>query len=287
MTLGTAEILDGCTDLILKASAAVLAIDRSTVRQRAKADLSPVTAADEISHSVMMRGLAELCPGLVVVSEEADRGSYARDLGHSFVLLDPIDGTREYLAGRAEYTINVALVVGGVPTIGVIAAPALGLIWRGRRDAGAERTRVDFNHGDRPSLQFTRIHTRKAPAENWIATFSRSHFDADTAAFLARVPVGERVACGSSLKFCRIAEGNADVYPRLAPTSEWDIAAGHALLTAAGGAVTTVDGAPITYGNVAQGFKVPAFIAWGDRTMIAPVRDRLPSRNSEKPESAK
>jgi 3'(2'), 5'-bisphosphate nucleotidase len=245
-----AELL---TAVAFQAGTAILRFDCRNVSMRQKADESPVTLADEAAQAVILRGLAEGFPGVPIVSEEADR---PESPGHTFFLVDPLDGTREFLAGRDEYTVNIALVRAGVPVVGVVGAPALGLIWRG--GAGrAERINVAAGTpGERSAVR-----TRRWPGER-VAAVSRSHYEAASAEFLRRFAPITELACGSALKFCRVAEGAADLYPRLAPTSEWDVAAGHAVVTAAGGVVTAPDGTDLAYGR--KGFRVPGFVAWGD-----------------------
>jgi 3'(2'), 5'-bisphosphate nucleotidase len=179
-----------------------------------------------------------------------------------FALVDPVDGTHEFLAGRDEFTVNIAIVLDGKPVVGLIAAPALRLIWRGIAGRGAER--LHLAAGDQPhqGSEIRPLRTRKAP-ERFVAAVSRSHYDTQTDAFLKQLPIAARVSCGSSLKFCRIAEGSVDIYARLAQTCEWDVAAGHAVLAAAGGVVTAPAGAELVYGR-ADDFRVPGFVAWGD-----------------------
>lgn len=253
-----ASLVAALTDLVADAAAAILAIAPAALDTRLKADKSPVTAADEAADAVIARGLIRLLPGIPVVSEESrDRPSA---LGETFVLVDPLDGTKEFVAGVGEYTVNVAIIAAGEPIAGFVAAPALGLVYRGVVGRGAERLRLD------KAAAPVAIRCRPAPASGLVAAASRSHFSPATAAFLDRVGVASRMDCGSSLKFCRLAEGAIDVYPRLSEISEWDIAAGHALVTAAGGLVATPDGTPLRYGRVDLGFNVPSFIAWGDPT---------------------
>jgi 3'(2'), 5'-bisphosphate nucleotidase len=250
-----AALAQELTALVARASAAICAIAPSALATRLKDDRSPVTAADEAADAVIAEGLARLLPGIAVVSEESRERP--RALGSTFVLVDPLDGTKEFLDGRAEYTVNLAIVTEGTPIAGFIAAPALGLVFRGIVGQGAERLGLD------PGTEVTPIRCRRRPGA-LTAAVSRSHLDAATSAFLDRIGISESVSCGSSLKFCRMAEGVVDVYPRLSPTSEWDIAAGHAIVTAAGGIVTTPAGAPLRYGHAAPGFRVPGFVAWGD-----------------------
>ena len=247
------EIAALFTALAVRAAAAILQFDCRKVASRQKADRSMVTAADEAAEAAILPGLAAL-HGIPVVSEESTREAHAGD----YVLVDPLDGTAEFLGGRDEYTVNIALVRGGVPAIGVIAAPALGLVWRGAAGT-AERLRVS-DTGE--IVERIAIRTRAWPAQR-VATISRSHYEPASAEFLQRFAPVTTLVCGSALKFCRLAEGVADIYPRLAPTSEWDVAAGHALVVAAGGAMAAPDGRALMYGR-GEDHRVPGFVAWGD-----------------------
>lgn len=258
------RLLDELSSIVSAAGAAILAVRAGSLAIRAKADHSPVTAADEASEAVMLEGISRVLPGVSVVSEEAVAGSPPASLSENFVLVDPLDGTRELLAGRDEFTINVAIVNGGRAWLGIVAAPARGLLWRGIEGGGAERLLLAAGIPVSAARERTAIHTRACPRAGLIAAVSRSHLDAQTAAWLARLPTAQRVACGSAVKFCQLAEGAADVYPRLSTTCEWDIAAGHAILAAAGGMLVTPDGGAMTYGRVEAGFRVPGFMAWGD-----------------------
>ena len=246
-----------------RAALATLATPFSSVAQRVKKDLSPVTAADEASEALILEGLARLLPGVPVIAEESVGSRPSGALGPSFLVVDPLDGTKEFLACRDEFTVNVALVTNGTPIAGIIAAPAQGLLWRGVVGGKAERLRLKV--GAPPSEAYDRsfIRARPAPSRLTVAT-SRTHLDEVTEDFLSRLPVAKRYLCGSAVKFCHIAEGSADIYPRLSPTREWDVAAGCAILVAAGGTVTTPQGGPLTFGHVAEKFLVPGFIAWGD-----------------------
>lgn len=255
------------TAIVSRAAAAIVAVDAEKLGTRQKADLSPVTVADEAAEAVILQGLAELVPDVPVVSEEAAGQGRSPLPGANFILVDPLDGTREFVAGRGEYTVNLAVIADGVPVIGLVAAPALGLIWRGVAGSGAERLRLDPGAGPAEAREIVAIRTRPNPVDGLVAAVSRSHFDPRSAALLASLPVTGQIVCGSSVKFCRIAEGAADIYPRLAPTCEWDIAAGHAVLAAAGGTVTDPNGAPLAYGRADGGFRVPGFIAWSSRAL--------------------
>jgi len=256
-------LFDALTAMVSRAGAAILDGARAP-DVRLKADRSPVSAADEAAEALILKALSELSPGIPVISEEAAARGETRAAGDRFFLVDPLDGTREFIAGLPEYTVNVALVARGTPVLGIVGAPALGLIWRGRAGWGGERLRIPAGEGPDRATERVPIRTRAAPENGLVAAVSRSHLDRDTAALLDRLPVAERRAFGSSLKFCRVAEGQIDLYPRLAPTMEWDVAAGHAILAAAGGTVTRPDGAPLRYGAPEAALRIPAFMAWGD-----------------------
>ena len=262
-TLSHSRVIDELTKIISRAAAAVVAIDQSKAEWRSKPDLSPVSVADEAANAVIVRGLSQLLPGVRIVSEEADEPDKSSAPSACFVLVDPLDGTREFLAGRDEFTVNIAVVFDGRPRIGLVAAPALGLIWRGIVGRGAERLRLAPGAEPQLASEICAVRTRSQPAAGFVATLSRSHFEARTDAFLKQLPIAAQVSCGSSLKFCRIAEGSVDLYARLAQTCEWDVAAGQAVLAAAGGVVTTPEGAELLYGRTAD-FHIPAFVAWGD-----------------------
>jgi 3'(2'), 5'-bisphosphate nucleotidase len=252
-----AGLMDGLTSITMSAAEAILQTRQGTAR--IKADGSPVTAADEAAEAVIRDGLVRLAPALPIISEEAEHDRPAVSRGPYF-LVDPLDGTREFIAGRDEYTVNIAVVADGVPVVGIISAPAQGLIWRGAVGAGADR--LEFSGQEAGAAQ--PIKTRARPENDLVVMVSRSHLDTRTQAFLATLPPTRTLGCGSSVKFCRLAEGAADLYPRLAPTHDWDIAAGHAILVAAGGSVVGVDGEAIVYGT--PDLLIPAFVAWGGPT---------------------
>ena len=262
------RLLDELTTIVSAAAAAILAARAGSLEVRTKADLSPVTAADLAAEALILEGLARLLPGVCVVSEEAGCAPPDR-IPDSFVLVDPLDGTRELLAGRDEFTINLALVSGGCPRLGIIAAPAWGVLWRGIVGRGAERLRLAPGAPASGAHERSAIRARPSPPSGLVAVVSRSHLEPQTRALLTRLPIAERRACGSAVKFGQIAEGSADVYPRLSATCEWDVAAGHAVVAAAGGAVVTPEGAPLTYGRAFESFRLPAFVAWGDPSAVS------------------
>jgi 3'(2'), 5'-bisphosphate nucleotidase len=256
-----AALIEPLTDLVIRAGAAILAVNRGAMQVDGKSDGSPVTEADLAADRIIAEGLAALVPEIPAISEE--RVHLAKPpYDGSFFLIDPLDGTKEFIAGRGEFTVNLALVSNGTPLLGIIGAPALGLIWRGLVGRGAERLAI----GNGTLLTTEPIHTRPIPPPGapWLVAVSRSHGDARTEAFIDGRPGAVRQKLGSAVKFGRIAEGAADIYPRFAPTCEWDIAAGHAIVTAAGGRVTDAQGAELQFGRGRADFIVPEFIAWGD-----------------------
>lgn len=246
--LGLAHAL---AEVAAAAGAAIMAVhDRRGAR--AKADGSPLTEADLAAHRAILAGLVRACPGIPVISEE-DADHRAAPAGGRFLLVDPLDGTREFLSGSGEFTVNIALIEGGVAVAGVVLAPALGRAWSGAVGAGA---------WVREGAALPRpIRARRPPAGGLVAVASRSHRDPATDAFLGGLAVAGLRSVGSSLKFCLLAEGEADVYPRFGPTMEWDTAAGQAVLEAAGGRVATPEGAPLSYGK--PGWRNGPFIGWG------------------------
>jgi 3'(2'), 5'-bisphosphate nucleotidase len=255
-----AALLEALTDLSVNAARAI----RDWSGQggvRSKADGSPVTAADEAAETLIRDGLARVAPAVPIISEEhaaREKPIIPAGAGASYFLVDPLDGTREFIAGSSEYTVNIAIVTDRVPIMGVIAAPASGLAWRGIVGRGAEK--LEFADGK--TSPRSRIHTRRTPDHEQTVMISRSHLEARTRAYIDGLAPAKLVPCGSSVKFCRLAEGSADLYPRLAPTHDWDVAAGHAILAAAGGRVAAPDGSPLVYGSLE--LLIPGFIATGD-----------------------
>jgi 3'(2'), 5'-bisphosphate nucleotidase len=252
-----AGLMDALTAIAAEASAAILRA-AANPHIRNKNDGSPVTAADENAERIICDGLSQIAPSLPIISEEAAARQKPKPVeGGSYFLVDPLDGTREFIAGRDEYTVNIALISAGLPVLGIITAPAVGLTWRGIVGRGAER----IAHADGKSSPPRAIRTRPRPERNLVVLVSRSHLEDRTRAYLDALPYAKSVQCGSSIKFCRIAEGAADLYPRLAPTRDWDIAAGHAILKSAGGDVAAPDGSPLVYGS--PDLLIPAFLASG------------------------
>src|SRR5436309_910808 len=256
------RLMEPLTALVVQAGEAILAVNRAAMRVDGKQDGSPVTEADLAADRIIADGLARIAGDVPSLSEERCQLA-SPPFRDSFFLIDPLDGTKEFVAGRDEFTVNLALVSQGVPLLGVVSAPALGLLWRGIVGRGAER--VSFDGATIGPAE--PIRTRKLPkqGEPWIAAVSRSHGDAKSEAFIERRPHAVRRTVGSAVKFGRIAEGSADIYPRFGPTCEWDVGAGCAVVTAAGGRVTDGKGGELRFGERRDtGFIVPEFIAWGD-----------------------
>ena len=257
MSYDAAQLLDSVDRLALAAGAAILPFYNDggpSADVSVKSDGSPVTDADHAAEAVIEAGLAELTPGLPIVAEEAMAAGRAPPIGTGpFWLVDPLDGTKEFIAHRGTFTVNIALVDEGRPVLGVVYAPALG-----ERYLGGEGLGAWFDAGEGREA----IAVRTPPEEGVTVVVSRSHGNPERRAdFLRRFRVAAETSIGSSLKFCLLANGKADLYPRFGPTCEWDTAAGHAVLTAAGGRVETDGGAPLTYGK--PGFGNPPFIAYG------------------------
>lgn len=248
--------------LTVQAGHAVMKVYGEAFSHRTKADHSPVCDADELAEAIILKGLADQLPGVPVIAEEAASRGEIPVCGKALILVDPLDGTREFLGRNGEFTVNIALVLDGVPQAGAVYAPALNKLWFGGQHAYV----CDVKPGDPlpPRTAWREIHARPATPGALVALASRSHCDAETEEWLAKLPVSERRSAGSSLKFCALAEGGADVYPRFGPTMEWDTAAGDAVLRAAGGAVLGRDGLPLRYGKAANHYRNAAFVAWGD-----------------------
>ena len=255
-----ATLIEPLTDLVIRAGAAILAVNRSAMKVDGKKDGSPVTEADLAADRIIGEGLARLAPAIPTLSEE--RVQLAKlSYKDSFFLIDPLDGTKEFVAGRNEFTVNLALVTHGTPLLGIVGAPALGLVWRGIVGRGAERMTLRANAPLVEPIRTRRCPRRGAP---WTVAVSRSHGDARTEAFIAGRPGAVRSELGSAVKFGRVAEGLVDIYPRLSPTCEWDVGAGHAVVSAAGGKITDSNGAALKFGARREDFIIPEFIAWGD-----------------------
>lgn len=250
---GSAGWLPGAERLAREAGALILEVYAHDFAVRAKADASPVTLADERAEACIVAGLRALAPGVPVVAEEAVSRGECPAVGERFWLVDPLDGTREFVSRNGEFTVNIALIEHGAPVLGVVHVPVHDTLYAGAVGQGAWAV----EQGRRERIACTR-----AGAQGLRVATSRSHGDdAALTAWLAGRPVASQVPAGSSLKFGLLARGAADVYPRFGRTMEWDTAAGHAVLRAAGGEVFDLAGRPLRYGK--PGFENPHFVAWG------------------------
>jgi 3'(2'), 5'-bisphosphate nucleotidase len=273
LSLSHAELAAALLGPVLEAGRIEMKHYRSGVAVETKADDSPVTAADREAEAVLLAALAKIAPGIPVVAEEAMAAGHRPDIGDAFFLVDPLDGTREFIRRRGEFTVNVALAIKGRPRFGIVYAPALGEIYVSLADDRAASAKVDVEMPPATIAlsDLSDIRTRVPDPRKLVAAASRSHLNAETEAFLRRYHIAERRDAGSSLKFCLLARGDADLYPRLGPTMEWDTAAGHAVLAAAGGSVTTVDGGEFRYGKAGEGYLNGGFVAWATKRPIDPV----------------
>ena len=267
MSAASLGVLERVAAIAREAGGEILEVYRAgAVASTAKSDDSPLTAADLRSHRLIVQRLRELTPELPVLSEEAAEVPFAvRSQWQRYWLVDPLDGTREFLSRNGEFTVNIALIEGHAPALGIVHVPVTDTTYRGLPGEGAWRER-----GGAPAEP---IHVAPRSAAPLRVVGSRSHRGDSLDGFLERLGAHELVAIGSSLKFCRVAEGAADVYPRLGPTSEWDTAAAHAVLLAAGGAVSALDGTPLAY-NTREQLLNPFFVAFGppDHDWLALLR---------------
>ena len=263
--MSDASLLSELTDISIDAGARIMTLYERPIAVTEKDDKSPVTEADQAAEDIILARLAKAFPDIPVVSEEAAAAGHVPDFGNQFFLVDPLDGTREYIKRNGEFTVNIALIESGIATAGVVYAPAKALLYAGANGLGSQEIKVDA-HKPKEAGSPRSIKTRRMPDDGLIAIASRSHRDQKTEEFLNHYNVRDIVTAGSSLKFCVVARGDADIYPRHGRTMEWDTAAGHAVLTAAGGTITRLDGTPFLYGKSADGLANPFFIAKGDPT---------------------
>ena len=249
------EVREGVIAIADAAAAAIMAVYARDFEVARKADASPLTEADLAAHHCIVAGLAALTPDIPVLSEESPAAAFEARRGWSrFWLVDPLDGTREFVKKNGEFSVNIALIEDGVAKFGVIQQPVTGTLWHGTPGQGAFR-----RDGDAEAA----IHTRAPAIAPLRIAASRSHRDERTDAVLARFPDAEIVGLGSSLKFCRLAEGGLDLYPRFGRTSEWDTAAGQAIVEAAGGVLLDPRGRPFRY-NQRDTLLNGDFLACGD-----------------------
>ena len=258
--------------LALEAGAAIMRVFETDPHERIKSDASPVCDADLIGEDIILKGLARRASLPVVAEELCASGKIPAIDGGDFILVDALDGTKEFLEHRDCFTVNIALIRAGAPVVGVVYAPARRQLYlaglRARFCLAAPGGKLP------PEADWRPLRVRPMPRQDVTAVVSRSHCDTETDQFLSELPVAKRVSTGSSLKFCLIAAGEADVYPRFGRTMEWDIAAGDAVLRRAGGIVVDGLGAPVDYGKAAKKFANGPFIAWGDPQAAASFAKR-------------
>lgn len=256
----------------LAAGADIMEIYATDFNVEDKEDGSPVTLADQRAEAIIVKILGQECPQLPVVGEESVAAGRIPQIGSRFAIVDPIDGTKEFIKRNGEFTVNIGLVEDGEVVAGVVFAPALGDLYWGTLEDGAFKARVENGHltDERP------IRCRAAGEGSLTVVASRSHRTERTEAFLEKLPDVSVISAGSSLKFCRVAEGEADLYPRFGRTMEWDTAAGQAVLRAAGGQTLVEGGSPLRYNKQGttpeERFENPFFLAVGDEQIISRFR---------------
>lgn len=263
------SLLDSVIDLALAAGAEVASIYETDFDTEVKGDGSAVTEADRRGEEIILAGLVKIAPDIPVLAEEAAAAGNIPELGDKFFLVDPLDGTREFVNKTGEFTVNIALIENGRPVMGVVYAPGSSKLYYGENGAGAWLQMVDPGADRSTASSPKKLSVRPVPETNLIAVASRSHRSPETESFLEKIGAADFTPAGSSLKFCLIAEGLADVYPRLGRTMEWDTGAAQAVLEAAGGEVLVledgVEKGPLLYNKQDRGYDNPYFVAWGQR----------------------
>jgi len=255
--------------IALDAGELIMQIYNSDFTVSHKQDTSPVTQADQRAEALILKALSALEADLPIIAEETASSGHIPEHSGRFALVDPLDGTREFINRRDEFTVNIAIIEHGVPIMGVVYAPALNRLFVAESRGAAWQADVKPG-GAVPEKEKRRpLQIRKSPPAGLTAIASKSHRSDETNAFLDALPVTETISAGSSLKFCLIAAGEADLYPRHGRTMEWDTAAGHAVAEAAGARITMLDTSPLLYGKAERGYDNPHFIVWGDVTPIA------------------
>jgi 3'(2'),5'-bisphosphate nucleotidase len=262
-TGGAALNTEPLVDLALQAGEVILRVYAEAFAVEVKSDASPVTEADRLAEAVILQGLRRLAPDIPIVAEEECSAGRVPDAAKRFFLVDPLDGTREFVSRNGEFTVNIALVEDGVPVLGIVYAPVQGLAYAGSAEGAFEISVASGRVRGRRAIR-----VRPMPADGLVAIGSRSHGGEATARWLERANIRDFRPSGSSLKFCCLAAGEADIYPRLGPTMEWDTAAGDAVLRAAGGLVVAMAGGALRYGKRDEDYRNPHFLAVGDRSLV-------------------
>lgn len=268
------ELNSALVPLAIEAGQLILSYYHSDLKIETKSDDSPVTLADKAAEKIIIEKLTSCWPNTTIVAEEMCAAGHIPDTNGTFFLVDPLDGTKEFINKRDEFTVNIALIVNNLPCYGLVLTPALGelFITLSAESAGffkLNKNLKDLSEEDKvfDSSKFTPIFVRDWPETGPVGVVSRSHPDDTTAAFLKKNNVRDQISAGSSLKFCQVARGLADLYPRFGPTMEWDTAAGHAVLSSAGGALVTGTGDPFLYGKYDRKYLNGEFIASSKETL--------------------
>ncbi|WP_163560408.1 3'(2'),5'-bisphosphate nucleotidase CysQ [Halomonas sp. NO4] len=262
MTLNLSNLLSSVEQIALDASAAIMQVYSREFTVEEKEDKSPLTEADKASHEVIVAGLQALPEGYPVLSEEDAEGFSDPDGAGRYWLVDPLDGTKEFIKRNGEFTVNIALIENGRPVLGVVVAPALEVSYLAAKGVGAFK--VEWGAGKVGERRTIRVAGKPAEGATWRAVGSRSHPSPDLAEWLEKLGSHEMVPMGSSLKLCLVAEGTADAYPRLGPTCLWDTGAAQAVVEQAGGRVETLEGEPLSYATPSETLN-PHFVVWGSR----------------------
>jgi 3'(2'), 5'-bisphosphate nucleotidase len=259
------QLVEALLPDILEAARVILETRANGLIVDVKADRSPVTDADRRAEIILERALHRILPGIPVIGEERSAAGQAPDAGSTFFLLDPLDGTKDYCAGRDDFSINIGMIDGGRTVFGIVYAPARQEFFAtlARGEAWAARLNPSANPTGLADLNAVRVGVRPGKAGDLVALVSRSEAGPDYADRIAALGVGTKTGMSSAIKFCLLARGDADIYPRFGPTCEWDTAAGQAILESAGGSVTQLDGSPMIYGKAASGYLNGAFVARG------------------------
>ncbi len=257
---------DQLARIALDAGALIMEIYATDFDVDRKDDSSPVTEADQKAETLILKGLADADPDLYVIAEEAMAAGQMPEHGARFALVDPLDGTREFINKNGQFTVNIAIIENGKPVMGVVFAPAMNRLFVAESPTSAWQ--AEARPGDPVPASDARLplQIRKAPEAGLTAIASKSHRSPETDQFLGKFKVAEVISAGSSLKLCLVGAGEADIYPRMGRTMEWDTAAGHAVAQAAGASVLTDDGTPLRYGKRERGYDNPHFIVYGDVT---------------------
>jgi len=267
MTVDFQNLVSPILETMLKAGSVVMDVYHSDFEVYGKADQSPVTEADRRGEEVITSALLALAPLIPVVGEEAKSEGKCPDIsGGTFWLVDPLDGTKEFIKKGSDFTVNIGLIQNGTPVMGFVYAPAMNTMYWGIKGIGAWSAQIES--GSLTAKQA--IKCRSANKDKLVIVASKSHRSPELEAYLENFPGAENVSIGSSLKLCLLATGEADLYPRLGPTCEWDTAAAHAVLLAAGGSVETANGAPLTYAKDLQTFLNPWFLCRADTSFPVP-----------------